>query len=151
MNKRPLLILTSVLEMATGLALIASPSLLASVLFGSTLDTPVAMTIGRVAGASLLTLGAACWLARNDVGSRSAIGLIGAMLFYNIVAVVIFVYAGLGEGVVGVGFWPVVLVHMVLAIWCILGLGPIGMRVLFEARRAPESEQSIGTRNDQRR
>jgi hypothetical protein len=123
MNKRTLLAAMGVAEAAAGLALMAAPSILASLLLGSSLDTPAGMTIGRVAGAGMVSLGAACWLARNDESSRSATGLIGAMLFYNIAAATVLVFASIGDGLFGIGLWPVVLVHTVLAIGCIAGLG----------------------------
>jgi hypothetical protein len=130
-----------VLEAATGLALMASPSILASLLLGSSLGTPAGTAIGRVAGAGLLSLGAACWFARNDEGSRSAIGLIGAMLLYNIAAVTVLVYANIGDGLFGVGLWLAILVHTALAIWCVAGLGPIGVQVLVKAGKPQESDQ----------
>ena len=67
---KTLLSVTAVLEAMTGLALMARPAEPVAVLLGSTLETPTAMTIGRIAGAALLSLGVACWLARNDARSR---------------------------------------------------------------------------------
>jgi hypothetical protein len=113
-----------VLEAATGLALIASPPILAMLLLGASLDTPAGIAFGRVAGAGMLSLGAACWFARNDTDSRSAIGLMGAMLLYNIAAAAVLVYAGIGEGLFGMGLWPVILAHLAMAIGCIASLRP---------------------------
>jgi hypothetical protein len=127
-----------VLEAATGLALMVSPSMLALLLLGSSLGSPAGTAIGRVAGAGLLSLGAACWFARNDEASRAALGLIGAMLVYNSAAVTVLVYASIGEGLFGVGLWPVILVHTALAIWCVTSLGPIGVRLLVKAGMAQE-------------
>jgi len=67
---RTLLIVTALLEAATGLALAASPSLLISLLIGSPLDTRPGSVVGRLAGIALLTLGSVCWLARNDEQGR---------------------------------------------------------------------------------
>jgi hypothetical protein len=50
-----------------------------SLLISSALDTPAALTVGRVAGAALLSLGVACWLAREDEQSRATRGLIAAL------------------------------------------------------------------------
>ena len=92
-----LLTLTAVIEVGAGVALVALPSLLVTLLLGSALDTPAAVTVGRVAGAALLALGVACWLARHDGRSRAATGLVAAMLLYNLAAVSILASAGIGS------------------------------------------------------
>lgn len=117
-----LLITTAALEAATGLVLIALPSMLASVLLGSPLDTPAGLTVARVGGVALLTIGAACWLARLDAESRASRGLVCAMVIYNAGAVAIFLYAAFGLGLSGIGLWPALTVHAVLAGWCIKNL-----------------------------
>jgi hypothetical protein len=116
---KSLLIVTALIEAATGLALLLSPSLPVSLLLGSSLDAPAALTVGRVAGAALLALGVACWLARDDVESHAAQGLVAAMLLYNIAAVLLLASAGIGSGLRGVELWPAVVLHAALAIWCI--------------------------------
>ncbi len=114
-----LLTLTAVIEMGSGLVLVALPSLLVTLLLGSLLDTPAALTIGRVAGAALLALGVACWLARHDGRSRAATGLVVAMFLYNVAAVSILASAGIGSGLGGVALWPAVVLHAAMAVWCI--------------------------------
>jgi len=111
--------LTAVIEVGTGLALMALPSLLAKLLLGSLLDTPAALTVGRVAGAALLALGVACWLSRLDGQSRAATGLVAAMLLYDLAVVAILASIGIGSGPVGVALWPVVVLHGAMAVWCI--------------------------------
>jgi len=113
-----LLIVTAVLEAATGLALVLSPSMPASLLLGASLDTP-GLVVARVAGAALLALATACWLARNDPQSRAATGLIAGLLLYNIAAVSVLVHAGTGLGLFGIGLWPTVVLHAALAVGCI--------------------------------
>ena len=115
---KTLLIVTAVLETATGLGLVLAPALTVLMLFEAPLDAPAGLMIGRVAGAALLSLGLACWLAQHDEQSRVAQGLVTAMLFYNTTAVMAFVYAGIGLGLSGSGLWPAVLLHTVLAVWC---------------------------------
>ena len=114
-----LLTLTAVIEVGAGLGLVTLPSLPVKLLFGSSLDTSTSLTVGRWAGAALLAMGVACWLARHDEQSRAATGLVAAMLLYNLAVVVLFVYADLGSGLVGVAFWPAVVLHAAMAAWCI--------------------------------
>jgi len=122
---KTLLIVTASLEAATGLALSLSPALPVLFLLGAALDTPGGLTVARVAGAALLALGVACWLARDDRQSRAARGIIAAMSLYNVAAVTVLVYAGLGLGLSGIGLWPAVLLHLTLAVWSIACLRPV--------------------------
>lgn len=119
-----LLILTAVFEASTGMALVLAPSIPVSVLFGVGLDAPVGVIVARIAGAALLALGLACWLVRDDNRSRSARGLIAALLLYNAAATVVLIHAGLGLKLSGIGLWPAVLLHVALALWCIACLRP---------------------------
>ena len=114
-----LLAATAFIEVGAGLALIGFPSAAVALLLGSPLDTPAAVTLGRLTGAALFTPGIACWLARGDAQSRAARGLAAAMLFYNFAAVALFVLAGIGFGLRGVALWPAVALHAAMAIWCI--------------------------------
>jgi len=113
------LVTTALLEFGTGLVLVAVPSTLVTILFGVQLDTPVGLTIARIAGVALLTIGTACWLARPDSDSRVARGLVGALVIYNVGATAVFVYAGLALRLSGIGLWPVVVAHAAMAAWCI--------------------------------
>jgi hypothetical protein len=119
---KSLLIVTAVLEAATGVALIAMPAVVVSLLLGASLDTPGAVAVAHVTGAVLLSLGLACWLARDDGGTRPGRGVIAAMLAYNIVVVGVLVHASLVLGLAGVGLWPAAGAHSALAVWCVAGL-----------------------------
>ena len=113
-----LLGVSAAIEAGAGLALLLSPSLPVSILLGSSLDAPTGMVLGRIAGAALLALGVTCWLARNDAQSRAATGLVAAMLLYNTATVALLAHAGFGLGLFGIGWWPAVLLHLTLGIWC---------------------------------
>jgi hypothetical protein len=77
----------AIIELGAGLALLSFPST-TTVVLGSPLNTPVALTLARVCGAALLSLGIACWLARGDTQNRAARGLVAAMLLYNVAVAV---------------------------------------------------------------
>lgn len=111
---KKLLTITAIIEAATSVGLLAAPPVVARLLLGAPLDTPAAVTVARVAGAALLTLGVACWLARDD--GRV---LVVAMLFYNVIAVAILAYAAVGLAVSGIGLWPAVGLHTALGGWCV--------------------------------
>ena len=113
-----LLKLTAVIETATGLGLMAVPSVVVRLLLGSPLGTSAAVMLARVAGAALLALGVACWLARDDTQSRAARGLVVAMLMYNIPAAAVLAFAGIGLGLHGVALWPAVVLHAAMGAWC---------------------------------
>ena len=125
---KALLITTAIGEIATGIALLAVPALVASILLAAALDAPAGLALARVAGMALLALGVVCWMARDDAQSRAARGVVAAMLLYNAGAVAVLVYAGMGLGLSGIGLWPVVLLHAALAGWCL---------VCLRAKRAP--------------
>jgi hypothetical protein len=113
-----LLSTTAVLEFGTGLLLVATPSVLATLLLGAQLDTDVGLTVARVGGVALLAIGTACWLARLDGHSRVARGLAGAMVIYNAGIVAILLHAGLALRLSGIGLWPVVVAHAAMTVWC---------------------------------
>ena len=121
---KSLFMLMAAMEVAIGLALLGSPTLPVSLLLGVSLDTAGSLMVARVAGAALLSLGVACWLARDDGQSRAMRGLLAAMLLYNVAAAALLVYAGLGLALAGVGLWPTVVLHAALAVWCIAFLRP---------------------------
>ena len=113
-----LLTISTVIEVPTGLALLAAPVVVVQLLLGSTLDTSAAVLLGRVAGVALFALGLACWLARDDTHSRAARGLVTAMLLYNVAVASLLAYADLGLGLRGIALWPAVIAHAVMAAWC---------------------------------
>ena len=114
-----LLVVTAVLEGATGLVLVTLPSRLATLLLGSTLDAPAALTLARVAGVALVALAVTCWLARHDGQSRAARGLVGAMVLYHTGVAIVLAYASIGLSLSGMGLWPTVAFHGAMTVWCL--------------------------------
>jgi hypothetical protein len=118
----PCLIVTALVETATGVALLFAPQLVAGLLLGASLDAPAALIVGRVAGAALLSLGGACWLARHDGASRAGRGLLAMMLLYNCAAGAVLAVAGARLGFAGPLMWPAVALHLALAVWCVASI-----------------------------
>ena len=114
-----LLVSTAALESLTGIALLLAPSPIAGLLLGATLDAPAAAVVARIAGAALLSLGAACWLLRNYGTSPAGQGLAVALTLYNVAAVLVLTYAGAALGLSGILLWPAVVLHAALTMWCV--------------------------------
>jgi len=106
-------------EAGAGLALLGWPSVFAQLLLAVPLEGAAALTVARIGGMGLLTLGLAAWFASRDDQSCAARGLAGAMVAYNLGATILLGAAGLRSASTGVGLWPVVFLHAVMAIWCV--------------------------------
>jgi hypothetical protein len=104
------------------------PSKLVSFLFGSALDSPVALMVAHIAGVALMALGITCWIARNDNQSSAVKGVIIGLIVYNAGVFAVLAYAKIGLGLSGIGLWPAVLVHFIMTIWCVLSLLDLSRR-----------------------
>ena len=113
---------TAVIEAGAGVALLSFPSDAANLLLGSPLDAPDALTVARIGGMALVTLGVAFWLVRGDSQSRASKGLIAAMVLYNFGAALILGAGGIGSQSVGRALWPAVVLHSAMAAWCIVSV-----------------------------
>ena len=116
---KTLLTVTAILEGSTGAALLFAPALAVSVLLGSSLAEPTGIVLGRLAGVALISLTITCWTYRNE--EHNAGGVVKSLLFYNIAAAALLVYAG-ANGFPGLAIWPVSLLHAAMAVWCIKSL-----------------------------
>jgi hypothetical protein len=114
-----LLILTALIEGVAGLVFLVFPSVFAMLLFGSSLDAPAALMIGRLLGSALITLGVACWFTRLDLEGRAAAGLVTGTVLYHIAAGAILAYAGFGLGLLGDLLGIGVVFHSLMAVWCL--------------------------------
>jgi len=119
---RTLYTATAVIEAGAGLALLFCPALTVVLLLGAQVDASAALTVARVGGMGLLTLGVAWWLARDDARSRAAKGLVAAMVLYNLGVALILGAAGIRAHLIGLALWPAVTLHAVMAVWCIVSL-----------------------------
>jgi len=117
-----LFMVTTLLEVGAGLGLVVFPPLVIWLLLGVREPAPEALIVGRVGGAALVAIGVACWLARDDRGSRAQRGLLWGILIYNVGTGVALALAGLILRMDGVALWPVVVLHTLMAIWCAANL-----------------------------
>ena len=88
--------ITAGLEAGAGFALLVAPALVIAFLFGSS-EIETAVAIGRLAGAALLCLGAACWGARHDAGSAASRALVNGLLIYNAAVVALILSGSFGQ------------------------------------------------------
>jgi len=72
-----------------------------------------------VAGAALLAIGVASWMARADTLTPAQSGLLTGLLIYDATAAILLVFAGTVLKMIGVMLWPAVALHAVLAAWCL--------------------------------
>ncbi len=110
---------TAVSEAGIGLLLLAAPAAPLRLLFGIDAVGPETASISRIAGAALLAIGVACWLARNDDRSAAQAGLLAGALMYDVAAAAILAYAGLALNLTGVALWPGVAFHVAMTAWCV--------------------------------
>jgi hypothetical protein len=113
------LLVTALSEGATGIALLATPASVLVLLLGVSQSAAETLISARLAGAALVALGLACWLARNDRPTLSQAGLMWGMLFYDVAAALLLALAGARWALAGVGLWPAVGLHCGLAVWCL--------------------------------
>jgi hypothetical protein len=118
---KALLAVTAVGEAVVGLVLLVYPPIVVRVLFGAEI-TGVGVVMSRLAGAALLAIGVACWLARNGPVCHAQMGLLTGVLIYDLAAAALLTYAGLFLNMAGIALWPAVLVHSALAVWCVTSL-----------------------------
>jgi hypothetical protein len=109
----------AVLEVGAGLALLAIPSLATSLLLGARSTNPSVPVVGRIAGAALLAIGIACWLARPESASRAAFGLVVGLFFFDACVVAILLLAHFHSGFTGIGIWSAIANHSGLGLWSV--------------------------------
>ena len=117
-----LLVVTAIVEIGTGLGLLLVPALLFAILLGIEQAAPEALFVGRIAGAGLLAIGVASWLAKNDVRTPAQLGLLVGVLTYDAAATLLLALAGTNWGMVGIGIWPAVALHATLTVWWLVCL-----------------------------
>jgi hypothetical protein len=118
-NRKLLLLITALVETATGLCLLLFPAVLFAILLGAKRVTVDTMFVGRIAGAALLAMGVASWMARVDTLTAAQRGLLTGILVYDVAVSLLLAFAGAVLEMRGVLLWPAVALHAVLAAWCV--------------------------------
>jgi hypothetical protein len=103
----------SIVEIATGLALLVDPRFVVALLVGP--NTPVEeIPMGRLPGIAILALGLACWPDADHAASGAA--ALRAMLVYNVLIALFLAYLYKIGHLGGVLLWPGVVLHAVVAL-----------------------------------
>ncbi|ESZ72300.1 hypothetical protein X727_08155 [Mesorhizobium sp. L103C119B0] len=111
------LVVVAAVEAATGLGLLLLPSVAFVLLLGLEGAAVEAFFVGRIAGAALLAIGVASWMARKDGANPSLFGFLTGILIYNTAVSILLVYAAAVLKMTGVMLWPTVAFHGLLAVW----------------------------------
>ena len=114
-----LLTVTALIEAGTGLFLLVLPSIPITLLLGVEHSAPETNLVARITGAALLAFGVACWFGHKNQDRRAQLGLLTAILFYDLAAAALLAYAGLVLSMAGLVLWPAVVIHAALALWCV--------------------------------
>jgi len=107
--KTNILALSAAAEAGTGLLLLAWPSIVGQLLFGSEISG-VAVIMSRIAGIALIGLGVACW------PGNSAFPSLNGMLSYSMLAMLYLIYIGVRGEMIGLLLWPAVVAHAILVV-----------------------------------
>jgi len=104
--------LAAVLEMGTGLLLLALPTIVVHLLFGVEIGG-ISLVLGRFGGICLVALSVACWPG-NDTRWP-----FHGMLTYSVLVMIYLLIVGVG-GHAGILLWPAVVAHAILAVLLLL-------------------------------
>ena len=111
MKTETVIMLSAAIEAATGLAAIASPSLVVRYLLGAELSAGGA-AIGRVAGVALVSLAIACWASPKGVLPQT----IRSLLVYNFSVGAYLGFLRINRDFGSNLLWPACAIHLVFAI-----------------------------------
>ncbi len=107
MNNRLLFNASAIVEVLTGLAMLAAPLFVIGLLLGDGLG-PIGVAVARVLGIGLLSVGVAGW---ESPGQDSRLAPRAGLCIYNVGAAIVFVILGTTGGMNAPLLWPVVGLH----------------------------------------
>lgn len=97
------------IEMATGIALIATPLIIFRLIFGVRLPDDAAV-LGRLLGLAEACLALGCWFSQRGTRSSS----VRAFVLYNLLVALYLAYLGAATRLVGNLLWPACALHLML-------------------------------------
>jgi len=115
-----LLAVAAIIEFGTGLALMAIPGIVTTLLVGVEV-AGVGRAVARCFGVALVALGIACWLGQRPAVSGSP--AFRAMLTYNALLALYLTDLGALEHVQGLLLWPAAIIHAAMALALIWSSG----------------------------
>ena len=120
--KNTILLVAAIAEAASGLIVLAIPSIALPALFGIEIDG-AAIIMSRIAGVALIGLGVACWPGRVPLvgaplsgANQGNIQQLYGVLTYSVLVTLYLIRIGIRGAPVGPLLWPAVIVHAVLII-----------------------------------
>jgi hypothetical protein len=122
---RKVLVFTTLVELATGAALMAVPGIVVRLLLGGELAGP-GVAAARCFGVALVALAFACWPDRRRVESGRA--PFRAMLIYNALIALYLAELGTVGQVKGMLLWPAVALHAAVALLLVWTRRPANVR-----------------------
>lgn len=102
---------SAVIELGTGIAVIAVPNLAARLLLGTELSAS-GIAVARVAGFALLSLAIACWPSEHATSAEAT----RALFVYNLLAGLYLGFLRVGGEFAGVLLLPASIVHILLGL-----------------------------------
>jgi hypothetical protein len=128
------LLVTAIGEGGTGIGLLLLPAVVLSLLLGIQAPATDILVISRVTGAALLAIGLISAVASRDAGSPTLLGVLAGVLLYDMTVAGLLGYAGGALGLSGPALWPAVVLHVALAVWCVVCLRIGAQHEAFDAR-----------------
>lgn len=119
MNVRLLLEVITYIYVLTGVALVVFPAFVTGAVLGVSLTEPAALVVSRVAGTALLSLGIISWMVASEGRSKPGKSLVTGLAIYNTLIMMVMVYTITLQDFTSAGLWIVILLHALLAGWCI--------------------------------
>jgi hypothetical protein len=119
MNVKLLLQVMAFINVMAGIAFIVFPVFLSWLVLGVSLSEPAAVVVSRIAGVAVLSLGIVCWMVASEGRSKPGKSLVTGLAIYNTLVMMVMVYSITIQDFTSSGLWVVILLHAILAGWCI--------------------------------